>query len=350
MIAFASMVVQADGRGGAGRMDPPAAGGAGGCTAPGDAWGAPATGAAAAVGASDTLARQECDAGSAATAAELPTGGARGIAGRSESPVEPRSVGEITARPGDGDADGASFIEHPLLIRTRVHVEAPDPVQHGPRLTLEEINGVLSRKAHERAVRIRAAVEASRARGVPLDPFTAMLQHDFEHAPWTTNAAQLAEIGVDLPEAGPLHLDDAEIHRILWRTIYGLALLGIYLLETDHLSDRRLLESLSTRILRDPIRDVGGVSEMCEFIDLQCCPPDGLSSSAGARPDGLVGPYELADEDDTGVQPWEQDGRARERPAAMPLLESVESPPASRVVDRDRLLPRPAARGAMGAS
>jgi hypothetical protein len=56
--------------------------------------------------------------------------------------------------------------------------------------------------------------------------------------------------GVPLPP--PKALDDVQLQTKLWEVIHAMALLGQYLLRTDHLSDRQLYELLWDRILREP--------------------------------------------------------------------------------------------------
>jgi hypothetical protein len=134
---------------------------------------------------------------------------------------------------------------------------------------------------------------------------------------------------------------DPEVHRRLWTVVYGLTRFGIFLVNTDHLTDRRLLEVLSTRILRDPVRDSGCSSEMSEFIDLSLCPledpvkvvsapaantkhaPGAIAERESSReaPDGLIGPFEQADCDDDATDPWDQ-GRSP-RSAAAPAADGV---------------------------
>lgn len=60
----------------------------------------------------------------------------------------------------------------------------------------------------------------------------------------------LEKEGIQLAEASTL--DDGQVHAKLWEVINGLALLGCYLANTDHLSDRQLYEALWTDLLREP--------------------------------------------------------------------------------------------------
>jgi hypothetical protein len=61
---------------------------------------------------------------------------------------------------------------------------------------------------------------------------------------------QLENGGVQLPH--PENLEEPQIHAKLWEVIHAMALLGHYLSNTDHLSDRQLYETLWNDILREP--------------------------------------------------------------------------------------------------
>jgi hypothetical protein len=61
---------------------------------------------------------------------------------------------------------------------------------------------------------------------------------------------ELEKGGMTLPPSDSL--DDEQLHAKLWETIHGMALLGHYLYNTDHLSDRDLYEHLCNVLLREP--------------------------------------------------------------------------------------------------
>ena len=65
---------------------------------------------------------------------------------------------------------------------------------------------------------------------------------DYEKAPWTTNFKQLEEAGIQLP--APETLNDEQLSKKLWDVINGLALLRVFLENTNHLSDRELYTEL----------------------------------------------------------------------------------------------------------
>jgi hypothetical protein len=75
---------------------------------------------------------------------------------------------------------------------------------------------------------------------------------DYEKAPWTTNLKQLEAAGIELPP--PETLNDEQLSKKLWEVIHGLALLRVFLDETDHLSDRELYTELWSDMLREEVK------------------------------------------------------------------------------------------------
>lgn len=199
---------------------------------------------------------------------------------------------------------------------------APPLDAHRPALDAASVEEVLARKRASRERRIAEIVAEAQAAGRPSERIVAAIIHDSEQAPYSTNRRQLREIGVECPGPDLRGLAEAEIHAALWRTIYGLAFLGIYLCGTDHLDDRAMLGILCARILEEEIRDVPPSRDMSEFIDLSPC--RGLTPCGPDRPDGLEGPFDGGDDDDSDGDPLDPIG-VGPRP----------------VVERDALLPRP---------
>ena len=61
----------------------------------------------------------------------------------------------------------------------------------------------------------------------------------------------LSEGGLAIP--APQEMDDEQLARKLWEVIHGLALVGTFLENTDHLSDRELYAELWSDLLREPV-------------------------------------------------------------------------------------------------
>ena len=139
----------------------------------------------------------------------------------------------------------------------------------------------------------------------------------YEKAPWTTNFKQLEESGMELP--APETLNDEKLTKKLWEVIQGLALLRVFLDETDHLSDRELYTELWSDMLREEVKAM---------------PPD---------PDGAyhLSPLGGCSEEDIQLQmKYYADEEWRRRwQKDFPdfVMPKHEDPP----YDRDRFLPQP---------
>lgn len=124
----------------------------------------------------------------------------------------------------------------------------------------------LAQRRRERNEAIDRLVEEAKGRSQCSErSFWAMI-YDFECAPRTTNRAQLAAIGVEVPSGRELADDEVATH--LWTVIAALSRLGVYLLNTNHLTDRQLYERLEGDIIDEDVADVVGNDGTQEWIDL----------------------------------------------------------------------------------
>ncbi len=127
----------------------------------------------------------------------------------------------------------------------------------------------LAAKSKNRDIAIDVLVASATAAGDCTDRMYWTLIHDFEHAPMTTNLQQLAEIGITVQPTASL--TDDELGPALETVITQLARLGVYLINTNHLSDQALYEQLVSAILIEPIRDLPPSPDVVEFIDITAC-------------------------------------------------------------------------------
>ena len=137
----------------------------------------------------------------------------------------------------------------------------------------------------------------------------------FETAPMTTNFDQLVAAGVALPN--PDDVPEADIHSTLWGVIHGLAELGVFLDQTDHLNDRELYSVLWKDVLREEVPMLPKDSQGSWHVDLP-----------GGDPESRQ--YLKFYADDDFRKNWQEEFPDYEMPAH-------EDPPH----DRDRLLPVP---------
>ena len=137
----------------------------------------------------------------------------------------------------------------------------------------------------------------------------------FEKAGWITSFELLVKGGMALP--APDELDDSQLTAKLWEVIRGLAMLRMFLYNTDHLSDRELYEELWHEVLREesPVMPINENSAC--HIDL---------AGSGSEEDSELYLRYYADEETR--QCWAKDWLND----AMP---EQETPP----YDRDRNLP-----------
>ncbi|MDZ4828702.1 MAG: hypothetical protein SGJ09_00710 [Phycisphaerae bacterium] len=176
---------------------------------------------------------------------------------------------------------------------------------------------VLEDKRRTRDAAIERLRDEAKSRGQMADRAFWSMIYDFEMAPMTTNRRQLGEIGVEVTASEELADDELAIK--LREIVDALGRLSIYLLHTDHLSDRVLYQRLERDILDEEVRDLPADGVAREFIDL--CMPETDEDWATYRE-----LYEFRPED--GV---------RAASAAGELPGAPRRPP----FDRDRTLPKP---------
>jgi hypothetical protein len=130
----------------------------------------------------------------------------------------------------------------------------------------------------------------------------------------------LPETGVALPP--PDELDDSELSSKLWEVINMLSLLGTFLHNTNHLSDRELYAELWSEILREPMVLMPANAAFACHIDMV-----GSGSEEHTR---LYMKYYASEEDRRSwLKDWPDD-----------VLPEHEDPPH----DRDRRLPQAESR------
>ena len=112
-------------------------------------------------------------------------------------------------------------------------------------------------KKEAREIAIDQLVTDATKRNDCTDRFYWMLVHDMENAPMTTNAAQLEDIGINYKESH------------LWTLINGLADLGVFLLNTNTLTDEEMKSRLINEILVEQVRDHPPSNGVNEFIDMK---------------------------------------------------------------------------------
>lgn len=140
---------------------------------------------------------------------------------------------------------------------------------------------------------------------------------DYEEAPWTTHFQQLENAGVSLPP--PDSLKDEELTAKLWEVIEKLALLRVFIEQTDHLSDRELYTHLWTDSLREDAKAFPLTANSAHHIQLL---------SSGSDEDNQL--YLKYYADNAWRRYWKKEWPNDPMP-------KHEDPP----YDRDRKLPKP---------
>jgi len=184
----------------------------------------------------------------------------------------------------------------------------------------DQVRGFFDDRLEARRRAIDGLVREAQARGDDASRVHWSIVYDCEMAESTNGRVMLlAHAIVPFP---PQDLaDEGDLHDELWTVIEGLAASGVFLLNTEHLSDRDLYARLYYRILDEPTRLMPPESEASEFID--CLHPlDVESGGPGlALRDRLLG----------------------DLPTSWPGLPAGTRGPRcpSLPADRDRWLPRP---------
>ncbi len=153
----------------------------------------------------------------------------------------------------------------------------------------------------------------------PADMEESFWKHvvDYEEAPLTTHFHQLEMAGVSLPP--PDTLNDQELTAKLWEVIQKLALLRVFIEQTDHLSDRELYSHLWTDSLREQTAALPAAANFACHIPLL---------GSGSEEDNQLYLKYYAD------KAWRRHWHKSFPEDPIPVH---EDPP----YDRDRLLPKP---------
>ena len=128
------------------------------------------------------------------------------------------------------------------------------------------------------------------------DEFYWTMVYDLEHAPTVTSRARLLEHGI-IPVPPQELADPTSLHDELWTIIEALSLVGIYLMNTGHLTDSDLYARLYYRILDEETRLMPPAAEAAEYIDclhpMDMHHPLGkmLTSRCGKMPNPTNRPY-----------------------------------------------------------
>jgi hypothetical protein len=138
----------------------------------------------------------------------------------------------------------------------------------------------------------------------------------FEEAEPVALFDELVRMGLQLP--APEEMDDVQLNEKLWEIIRRMSLLGSYLHNTDHLSDRELYSRLWSETLREPSVLMPQNQNYAEHIDI---------IGSGSEEDIQLYLKYYADEE--ARQHWAEEFPGDAVPPHEPLP-----------FDRDRLLPQ----------
>lgn len=230
--------------------------------------------------------------------------------------TKPKAVARRKAAPKPKIAAKRKAGPKPRTAAKRNAVAKRTVKQNAGKKTAEDRIQDLKRRAEELA---GGKMEVGGLDDYPEETEEAFWKHvvDYEEAPWTTNFQQLENAGVSLP--APESLNDEELTAKLWEVIQKLALLHVYVEQTDHLSDRELYKHLWTDSLREETKAMAMAAGGAWHIQ--------ILGSCSEDDNQLYLKY-YADED------WR---RQRHKDFPEDLIPVHEDPP----YDRDRLLPKP---------
>ena len=138
----------------------------------------------------------------------------------------------------------------------------------------------------------------------------------FEEAEPVALFDELGKMGLQLP--APEEMDDVQLYNKLWEIIRCMSLLGSYLHNTGHLSDRELYRRLWSELLREPTVLLPHNQNYAEHIDI---------IGSGNEEDIQIYLKYYADEEER--QHWAEEPMAGPIPPHEPLP-----------FDRDRILPQ----------
>lgn len=132
----------------------------------------------------------------------------------------------------------------------------------------------INRHMQSKRVVRQQAIDDLVAAGVHGDRMVCTILHDAEHAPLTTNLAQVMSLGVDLASHDPA-CPHGRMRRMAL-VIAALAWHDLYFSSTDHLDDDAFHDLLFTAVLLDPVRDLPGGALVHEWVDLATAGGQGI--------------------------------------------------------------------------
>lgn len=157
-----------------------------------------------------------------------------------------------------------------IATRTRPYTD-PHPI---PTIQADAI----ARRDEHFATRRTCIADMVRDNPQEPDEFYWTMVYDLEHAPTVTSRARLLEHGI-IPVPPHELPDPTSLHDELWTIIEALSLVGIYLMNTGHLTDSDLYARLYYRILDEETRLMPPAAEAAEYID--CLHPMDLHHPLG---------------------------------------------------------------------